>query len=116
MRKDRVPGIWISGSGKTAVVIDADGSSAALKSETFAGLRKEKRPILLVDVFQTGAARASRVGDNPRGISKDLAANADEEERADADAGGPKLLTFNVSDGAARVQDLVTAIVYASKD
>jgi len=115
-RKDRVPGIWIPGSGKVAIVVDVNGSSAALKSETAARLRKEKRPILLVDVFQTGAAKATRPGDNPNGISRDLAANSDEEARADAAAGGTKFLTFNVSDDAARVQDLVTAIVFASKD
>jgi hypothetical protein len=115
-RKDRVPGIWIPGSGKSAIVVDANGSSAALKSETFARLRKERRPILLVDVFQTGAAKAPRAGDIPNGTLRDLAANADDEERADAAAGDPKFLTFNVSDDAARVQDLVTAIVYASKD
>ena len=39
---------------------------------------------------------------------------ADDEERANAAAGDPKFLTFNVSDDAARVQDIVTAIAYAS--
>ncbi len=115
MRNDRVPGIWIPGTGKTAIVIDANGSTAALKSETFARLQKEGRPILLVDVFQTGAAKASRQGDSSNGISGDLADDADEEDRANLAAGGPKFLTFNVSDDAARVQDIVTAIIYASK-
>ncbi len=112
-RKDRVPGILIPGSGKMAIVVDADGSAAALKSEPVARLRREKRPILVVDVFQTGAAKAPRQGDSSAGATKRLADAADEEDRADAIAGGPKFLAFNVSDDAGRVQDLVTAIVYA---
>lgn len=40
---------------------------------------------------------------------------ADEEKTADALAGSPKFLTFNVSVDAARVQDVVTAMVYADK-
>jgi hypothetical protein len=114
-RNDRVPGIWFQGTGKTAILIDANGSAAALKSEVFARLRKERRSILLVDVFQTGAAKAPRKGDSSNGISGNLADDADEENRADAAAGGPKFLTFNVSDDAARVQDIVTAIVYSSQ-
>ena len=114
-RNDRVPGIWIPGSGKTAIVIDVNGTAAALKTETFARLRKERRPILLVDVFQTGTAKAPRNGDSSNGISGNLADDADEEDRANVAAGGPKFLTFNVSDDAARVQDIVTAIVYSSK-
>jgi hypothetical protein len=37
------------------------------------------------------------------------------EQKANIDAGGPKFLTFNVTDDAARVQDIVTAIIYASR-
>ena len=114
-RNDRVPGIWIKGTGRTAIVIDPRGAAAAQKSETYARLRKERRPILLVDVFQTGAAKAPRHGDTSNGFTGRLAADADEEDLADAAAGGPKFLTFNVSDDAARVQDIVTAIVYMSK-
>jgi hypothetical protein len=114
-RNDRVPGIWFQGTGSTAILIDADGSAAALKSEVFARLRKERKSILLVDVFQTGSAKAPRKGDSSNGISGNLADDADEEDRADVAAGGPKFLTFNVSDDAARVQDIVTAIVYSSR-
>jgi hypothetical protein len=39
--------------------------------------------------------------------------DASAEDRADAAAGHPKFLTFNVSDDAARVQDIVTALAYA---
>jgi hypothetical protein len=90
-RKDRVPGVWIQGSGKTAIVVDTNGSAAALESDVVKRLLKERRPILLLDVFQTGAAKAPR----------------DQEP--------PAFLTFNVSNDAARVQDIVSAIVYANK-
>ena len=89
--KDRVPGIWIPGSGKTAIVVDTNGSAAALETDVVKRLQKERRPILLLDVFQTGAAKAPR----------------DQEPSA--------FLTFNVSNDAARVQDIVSAIVYANK-
>ena len=78
-------------------------------------LKKEGRPILLLDVFQVGAAKAPRVGDNPQGVSPKLADDADDEERANAAAGYPKFLTFNVSRDSARVQDIVTAIAYLTK-
>jgi dienelactone hydrolase len=112
---DRVPGIWIPGSGRIAIVVDAGGSAAAPGSALTARLRKERRPILLLDVFQTGAAKAPRKSDPAAGVNTSLPADADEEDKADAAAGGAKFYTFNVADDAARVQDLVTAIVYASR-
>jgi hypothetical protein len=114
--KDRVPGIWIPGHGATAIVVDPDGSAAALKSEVANRLRKEKRPMLLLDVFQTGAAKAPRDrDDHPPVISDTKAAEAAIVRKADATGGGPKFLTYNVSDDAARVQDIVTAIAFAQK-
>jgi dienelactone hydrolase len=88
-RQDRVPGVWIPGKGKTAIVVDPNGSAAALDTGAVGRLRKEHRPVLLLDAFQTGAAKAAR----------------DQQTR--------HFLTFNVSDDAARVQDIVTAIVYS---
>jgi hypothetical protein len=41
--------------------------------------------------------------------------DTDIEHRANVAAGGPKFLTFNVTDDQARVQDIVTAIAYAQK-
>ena len=110
-----MPGIWIQGHGKTAIVVDPNGSAPALGTDIVGRLRKEGRPILLLDVFQTGAAKAPREGDGPKGLTSKLADDADDEERADAAAGGAKFLTFNVTDDAARVQDIITAIVYARK-
>jgi dienelactone hydrolase len=112
---DRVSGIQIEGKGRTAIVVDPRGSAAALESDTVKGLRKEGHPILLLDVFQTGSAKAPRPGDIAVGPIPKPADDADEEERADAEAGYGKFLTFNVSVDAARVQDIVTAIVYAGK-
>ena len=115
-KNDRVPGIWIQGSGKTAIVVDPNGSAAALETDLVKRLRKEGRPVLLLDVFQTGSAKAPRAGDIANGPMPRLADNADEEERADAAAGYPKFLTFNVSDDAARVQDILTAIAWSNRN
>jgi len=114
-KNDRVPGIWIAGSGELAIVIDPKGSTSALESDVVKRLRTEGRPELLLDVFQTGAAKAPRAGDYAMGPPPKLADDADDEERADAAAGYPKFLTFNVSDDAARVQDVLTAISWSSR-
>jgi len=110
---ERVRGVWIAGPGRIAIVVDAQGSAAALRSAVVGRLRREGRAILLLDVFQTGAARAVRKGDPAAGIEMHLPADADDEDRADAAAGGAKFYTFNVADDAGRVQDIVTAIAYA---
>lgn len=114
--KDRIPGIFIAGKGETAIVIDPDGSAAALKSDIVAQLRKQKHSLLLLDVFQTGAAKAPRDREDHPTIVPENAPNETAVEReADATGGGPKFLTYNVSDDAARVQDIVTAIAWAHK-
>ena len=117
-KKDRVPGIWISGrskTGDTAIVVDPNGSSAAQRTVLVKELQKEGRSILLLDVFQTGAAKAPRPGDAALGPVPKPAENDDEEAQADAAAGYGKFLTFNVSVDAARVQDILTAIAFAHK-
>jgi dienelactone hydrolase len=114
-RGDRIPGIWIEGAGTPAIVIDPAGSAAALDSAVVKQLRSGGRPILLIDAFQTGAAKAPRPGDQAISPVPNPVADADEEDQADAAAGFPKFLTFNVSVDAARVQDVLTAIVYARK-
>ena len=115
-KKDRVPGIWIAGKNNKAaiaIVVDVNGSAAALNSDLVKKLQKEGRSILLPDVFQTGAAKAPRPGDAAVGPMSKSSDEADEELRADAAAGYGKFFTFNVSVDAARVQDIVTAIAYA---
>ena len=114
-KRDRIPGLWIEGKGKPAIVINPNGSAAAIDTSVVRQLQKDGRPILVLDVFQTGAAKAARPGDVGAGTPNQHK-NADEEEAADAAAGYPKFLTFNVSVDAARVQDIVTAISYLMKN
>jgi hypothetical protein len=77
-------------------------------------LMKVKRELLLLDVFQAGVAKAPRnVGAT---AARALMPDADVESLADAAAGFPKFLTFNVSEDQARVQDIVTAIAHAGKN
>ena len=114
---DRIPGIWIPGKGATAIVIDPEGSDAALKSPEVNALRKARRPILLIDAFQTGSAKAPRDRDDSLAVVPvNGMDDTDIERRANVAAGGPKFLTFNVTDDQARVQDIVTAIAYAQKN
>lgn len=116
-KKDRVPGLWIEGKGTPAIVILPKGSSAAGQTETVKQLQKEGRPILLLDAFQTGKAKAPRPGDIAVPPNANQPDSTDEEVSADAAAGYPKFLTFNVTVDAARVQDILTAIAYvAAKD
>jgi dienelactone hydrolase len=115
-RGDRVPGIWIPGKGSVVIVVDPKGSEAALESADVIRLRKEKRPILLIDAFQTGAAIAPRDrDDSPPVIPANGMDDTAIERLANAAAGGPKFLTFNVTDDQARVQDVITAIAWARK-
>jgi dienelactone hydrolase len=115
-KKDRITGLWIKGKGRPAIVVDPNGSSAALDTDTVKQLRKSGRPILLPDVFQTGNAKAKRAGDIAVDPAPALSKDADEEQTADAAAGYGKFLTFNVSVDAARVQDILTVITYATKN
>ena len=75
---DRIPGTWIEGKGKPLVAVGADIEK----------MRREGRPVLLIDVFQTGKAVAPR------------------------DRSARHFLTFNQSDDACRVQDILTALAF----
>jgi dienelactone hydrolase len=77
-----VPHRMMEGRGPAVLAVHADGMEAAAK------LVPAGRAALLIDVFQTGSARA------PRNRSH------------------KQFLTFNYSDDAARVQDIVSAIGY----
>lgn len=87
-RGDRVPGEWIPGKGAPAVVVHPEGSEAARRDPRVQELLKAGRPVLLIDAFQTGRATASR------------------------DLSGKFISTFNASDDANRVQDILTALAY----
>jgi len=81
-----VPGIWLPGAGAATLVIHPDGSEPARPDPRVAELIRAGKPVLLIDVFQTGKAVT------PRDLTKLF------------------FLTFNASDDANRVQDILTAL------
>ncbi len=87
---DRVPGVWIAGAGAPVVVVHPKGADAARRSSEVAGLIAAKRPVLLVDAFQTGSAVAPR------------------------DRSHRHFVTFNRTDDALRVQDILTGAAFAA--
>lgn len=101
---DRLAGVLIAGKGPLAIVVDPEGSEAALKSEIVTRLRKQKRAIFVPEVFETGAAKAPRDREDHPPVAGDAGVG-----------GGPRFLAFNVTDDQARVQDVLTAIAYAAK-
>jgi hypothetical protein len=88
---DRIPGILIEGRGPTALVIDPKGAVPGRQSPEVAALLKQHRRVLLIDAFQTGSAAAPR------------------------DRSHEHFLTFNLSDDACRVQDILTALAFLQK-
>ena len=87
---DRVAGLWFPGRGVPALVVGAAGARAAVETGTAKELRNAGRPVLLIDAFQTGTSVAPR------------------------DRSHPFFLTFNRSDDANRVQDILTALRFLS--
>ncbi len=89
-RGDRAPGIWLPGQSRTAatLVVHPEGAEAARSTVEAEARRRAGRALLALDLFQTGAARAPR----------------DRSHRF--------FLTFNVSDDAARVQDILTGLAW----
>jgi dienelactone hydrolase len=87
---EHIPYQFIDGKGDPALYLDSKGIANAMKSATVQGWLQEKRPVLLIDAFQIGTAREPR-------------------DRKDS-----QFLTYNVSDDAARVQDVLTALRWLS--
>jgi dienelactone hydrolase len=87
-RGDRVPGIWIQGKGTPALLVDPAGAEAARNSPEAQELLRAGRAVLLIDAFQTGSAVANR------------------------DQSASHFLTFNKTDDANRVQDILTALAF----
>ncbi len=85
---ESVPAQWFAGEGDPVLVVHPLGMQAALQEPSVIAMRAAKRPVLLIDAFQTGSAVAER------------------------DRSARHFLAFNVSDDAARVQDVATAIAY----
>lgn len=84
----RIPGYWSPGDGVPALLIHPEGAARALESEAAARVREAGRPLLAIDVFQTGQAVAER-GQLPEHFT-----------------------TFNLSDDANRIQDILTALSF----
>jgi dienelactone hydrolase len=87
-RGDRVPVLWFPGTGEPSVVVHPDGIDGARRSPEVAALLAAHAPVMLADVFQTGSARAHR------------------------DRSGPYFLSYNQTDDANRVQDILTVLAY----
>jgi len=87
-RGDRIAGIWIKGSNPPALVVSPDGGEAARRLPETARLIQSGRAVLMIDAFQTGSAAAPR------------------------DRSARMFLTFNKSDDANRVQDILTALAW----
>jgi dienelactone hydrolase len=88
---DRVPGLWTRGKGGTVLIVHPEGAEAARKTPEAAKAIREGRSVLAIDAFQTGTAVAPR------------------------DRSHRYFLTFNRSDDANRVQDIVTAIAFLAQ-
>jgi dienelactone hydrolase len=87
-RRDRVPGIWRPGAGSPLLLVHPAGAAAALEAPEAARAIAARRPLLAIDAFQTGSAKAPR------------------------DRSHRYFLTFNKSDDANRVQDILTALAF----
>lgn len=86
---DRVPGLLRPGSSTAAtLVLHPDGAEAALRTSYAGDALSAGRTVLAIDAFQTGGAVAPR------------------------DRSHQHFLTFNLSDDACRVQDVLTALAW----
>jgi dienelactone hydrolase len=83
---DRVAGSLKQGAGRKILFVHPEGADAARKSAEFTALARTGRPIYAIDAFQTGGAVAPRNRD------------------------AKMFLTFNRSDDANRVQDILTVL------
>ena len=85
---DRVSGYWRPGKGVPVLVVHPGGSSAARRTETVSRLLASGRPVLIIEPFTSADSRAVR-------------------QRYDQ-----YFLSYNRSDAAERVQDILTALAF----
>ncbi len=85
---DRIPASWSDGSGAPILVVHPQGQAGARQSPAVAKWEAAKRPLLVIDAFQTGSAVAPR------------------------DRARCHFLTFNRTDDQHRVQDILTALAF----
>lgn len=89
---DRVPSLWTPGKGRPLVVIHPDGAAAGAALPEVAAAKKARRPVLVLQVFQTGSSKADRKRSHNH------------------------WLTFNVSDDQARAHDIAAALAWLPAD
>jgi dienelactone hydrolase len=89
---DRVPGLRIGNGVPSMVIFGPDGAEGARKNPVAEALIRAGTPLLILTVFQTGDAAAPR------------------------DRAAQHFLTFNRSDDANRVQDILTALAYLKQE
>lgn len=89
---DRVRGILVKGKGKPVIIVDPAGAHAGMQGQTAKTLQKAHRPVLFLDVFQTGQAIAPR---NRMPVH---------------------FATYNFTDDQSRIQDIVTAATYLKQN
>src|SRR5262249_37984391 len=82
-RRDRVSGEWKPGKGTPLLFVHPEGIAAGRRNQQVEAALAAGRPVLLIEAFQTGAAVAIR------------------------DRSPRYFLTFNKSDDANRVQDIL---------
>jgi dienelactone hydrolase len=87
-RRDRIPAEWHPGTGAPLLFVHTDGVAGASKTPEVRAALAAKRPVLLIDAFQTGSAVAIR------------------------DRSGRYFTTFNKTDDANRVQDILTSLAF----
>ena len=85
---DRVPGRWYRQSEPASLILHPGGAEAACASRAARDRRAAGRSVLCLDLFQTGRATASR------------------------DRSHEHFLTFNLSDDANRIQDVLTGLAF----
>ncbi|MFN7933951.1 MAG: acetylxylan esterase [Bryobacteraceae bacterium] len=90
-KRDRIPAQWLPGAGAPLLFVHEGGVAAAAKHPEVKKAIAAKRPVLLIDAFQTGSAVAIR------------------------DRSARYFLVFNKSDDANRVQDILTSIAFLQK-
>ena len=91
-RGDRIPCIWLRANGPPALVVDPEGAESARNSRPVRELVRAGHNVLLIDAFQTGAAVALR------------------------DQSAKYFLTFNQTDDANRVQDILTGLAFLDSE
>jgi dienelactone hydrolase len=87
-RKDRVNGLWTPGNGDPVILVNPEGASAARTSHLGQELLKSGRPVLMIDLFTASEIRRRQ------------------SEYDDY------FLSYNRTEQAERVQDILTALSY----